>query len=864
MRTSTEISTEIEEKFGFVPPFFSPALATPAILENLWQQTLAAYIENPLPALFKEKLSGYLSRFCPVPYCLICHSCSLYALGMQAPEILAFLELAPPDQQEIDRHLERLAAQANVAQLFSELSSTLNESLLCCAIFIALQADRAEDCRRELRQLLGNENYHYLVTFIAYIKTSHEWMKAHPDVTYEADRRFQENFATLVEQEPRLADFFNTYWLRVQQELLGGAGWMQPQATNAAEADREAAMAIANVNFAQAINSASDGILLSDPNQSDNPIIYTNPAFSRITGYSATEALGRNCRFLQGEATDPNTVAQIRQAIAQRREIQTTILNYRKDGQPFWNQLRISPVCTKGGELLYFVGLQTDITEREQTEEQIREHALLFNHSQDAILVLDLENRILFWNSGATRLFGWAANEAIGHYLDELLFDELGPSLQSAQKAVNQQGEWQGELCQRTKDGRQVTVESRWSLIRQNQIPKSILIVNTDITQRKQAENQRLRTQRFEGISTVTKGLAHDLNNALAPILMAVQLLSQKLQDEQSQQLLVMLEKNAKRSASLLQQVLDFVRGIEGEKRTIDVNQLISGVEQTLKQQFPRNILIRTNLAVTDLWLITGDAEQLHQALICLCDNAQDAMPNGGILRLVADNLWIDPSNIWAHPVSKPGPYVVITVADTGLGISGENLHRIFDPFFTTKAFGQGTGLGLSTVVGIIKGHGGAVDVSSAIGKGSQFKVYLPGIPRPTPGNNSPLLSTESSLILVVEGNSDAREMSKTLLESCGYQVLTAGDGIEAIALYAHHWSEICLVVIDMAVPELDGPTVIQALHKINSQVWVVVSTDKPLPDLVSTELRINIKAVLNQPYTHDELTNTLQTIFRR
>lgn len=858
MRTSTEIAIEIEEKFGFFPPFFSPALTTPAVLENLWQQTVIAYIESPLPLLFKEKLSSYLSRFCPVPYCLICHSCSLYELGMQAQEILAFLELAPPNLQDIDSHLDRLNAEADVVRVLSQLNATLHESLLCCAIFIALHTDQAEACRRELRQLLGDENYHYLVTCIAYIKTCHEWMQAHPDVSYEADPRFQNNFRDLVEQEPRLVDFFNTYWQRVQQEQFGWPAMPEmPPANQSGET-----AAIANLNFAQAINSAVDGILLSDPNQEDNPIIYVNPAFSRITGYSATEVLGHNCRFLQGADTDPETIAQISEAIAQRREIQTTVLNYRKDGQPFWNQLRISPVCSKSGELLYFVGLQTDITEREQTEEQIREQALLLNQSQDAILVLDLENRILFWNSGAARLFGWTKQEAIGQYFDELLFDELSPSLQAAQRAMTEQSEWQGELQQRTKDGKPVTVESRWSLIQQGNTPKSILVVNTDITQRKQSENQRLRNQRLDSISTVASGLAHDLNNALAPILMAIPLLSQRLQDAQSQQLLGMLEKNAQRSASLLKQVLDFVQGIEGEKQTVDVGPLIANLEQTLKQRLPQNISIRTHLSAPDLWMITGDANQLHQALMHLCDNARDAMLNGGILRIFAENLWIDASNLQAHSVTKLGAYVLITVADTGFGVSTENLNRIFDPFFTTKAFGQGTGLGLSRAVGIIKGHGGAVDVSSVVGKGTQFKVYLPAIPRSTASTHQSDAAINSNLILVIDGKTSSCQTAQTTLEQDGYRVLTASDGIEAIALYARRWSEIRLVVLDMAVPELDGPTVIQALHKINAQVEVVAIAQEPNAQLLRSGLQSNIKGVLPPSYYPNELAQVVRSLF--
>jgi two-component system cell cycle sensor histidine kinase/response regulator CckA len=242
-----------------------------------------------------------------------------------------------------------------------------------------------------------------------------------------------------------------------------------------------------------------------------------------------------------------------------------------------------------------------------------------------------------------------------------------------------------------------------------------------------------------------------------------------------------------------------------------------------------------------------------------LCDNARDAMLNGGILRIFVENLWVDADNLQEHAIAEIGPYILITVADTGFGVSAENLNRIFDPFFTTKAFGQGTGLGLSRAVGIIKGHGGALDVSSVIDKGTQFKVYLPAIPRSIPGIPQPEASL-NRLILLIDGNPLSREMARATLVQGGYQVLTASDGIEAIALYARHWSQICLVVLDMAVPELDGPTVVQAMHKINPQVRVVATTPKALINSVSAGLKDALKAVLQQPYTPEELSNTVQT----
>ncbi len=842
MRTSQQIATEIEEKLGFFPPFFSPALQTPQVLENLCQQTLCAYIENPLPSLFKEKLSAYLSRFCPVPYCLVCHSCSLWELGMQAQEILTLLETHPPNQQEVDEHLRLLSAQTGLLRVLSGLNSVLEDSLLYCSIFIALNADETKDCRHELRCLLGAETYQYLVTFIAYVKTCHEWMEAHPEVTYETDKRVQDNFDGLVGEEPKLANFFNTYWDRVKQEQLGCSGRLQVEGLPAA--------GVTNLPFARALDSASDGIVLTDPHQPDNPIIYANPAFSKLTGYQLEEIIGRNCRFLQGSKTERQVVAQIRQAIAQHQEIQAVLLNYRKDGQPFWNELKIAPVLSDTSELLYFVGIQTDVTQREQTQEQLQERARLLDHSQDAIVVLNLENRILFWNSSATRLFGWTAHEAIGCYIDELLLEEFSPTLCEAQTSVIEEGEWQGELQHRRKDGQNVTVDSRWTLIgeRAGQ-PKSILVISTNITERKQTEFQRQRTQRFESISTVANGMAHNLNNALAPVLMSIRLLANKLMDEQSQELLATLERNTRRSAEVVHQVLSFVQGIKGEKNTLQVEQLLSHIEKIVKQALPRNILIRLDVT-SNLRTISGNRDQLQQMLMNLCKNASDAMSEGGILRIWARNIWVDETLARTNPDAKVGPYIMITVSDTGVGIATENLNRIFEPFFTTKEFGRGTGLGLSMVVGIVKGHGGFVNVYSQVGKGTQLKVYLPA---------QPPLSSNGELILLVENDAASRDMAQTSLEQAGFRVLVAYNGIEAIAQYVQYHSEVKAVLIDLSIPELDGATTIRALQRINPRLVVIAVNESILNDRFDEEIRANVKVFLNKPYTAQTLVTRLR-----
>jgi len=236
MRTTEQINTEIEEKFGFVPPFFGPAAQTPQVLENLWQQTLYAYVNNPLPTLFKEKLFAYLSRFCPVPYCLVSHCCSLYALGMQGREVLELLELSPPSQRDIDEHLLRLAAQPEVPQVLSELNSVIENSLLYCSIFIFLNRGQTNYCRQELRHLLRPVNFQHLVTLIAYVKTCHEWTESYPEVAYAADQQVQDNFSALLEEEPGLAGFFGNYIERVRNE---SQSWGEQQSAIAGQLTEE-------------------------------------------------------------------------------------------------------------------------------------------------------------------------------------------------------------------------------------------------------------------------------------------------------------------------------------------------------------------------------------------------------------------------------------------------------------------------------------------------------------------------------------------------------------------------------------------------------------------------------------------------
>lgn len=500
--------------------------------------------------------------------------------------------------------------------------------------------------------------------------------------------------------------------------------------------------------------------------------------------------------------------------------------------------------------------------ERKQTEQKIREQAALLDVATDAIFVRDFDNRILYWNKAAENLYGWKKEEALGKKTRELWQEKNLLQLQKALKILMKNGSWEGELYQITKFDKEIIVESRWTLVRFDEKSQSILVVNTDITQKKQLEAQFLRAQRLESIGTLASGIAHDLNNVLAPILMTAQLLETQLHDARSKRLLPILVTNAKRGANLVKQVLSFTRGVEGDRTILQLKHLILEIQQIAKETFPKSIEVDCQIP-RNLWTVSGDATQLHQVLMNLCVNARDAMSNGGTLTICAENLVVDENYAKMHFDAKVGSYIVVIVADTGMGIRHEILDRIFEPFFTTKELGKGTGLGLSTVIGIVKSHGGFITVCSEVGRGSQFKVYLPAQEAAETAEEKELELPQGSgeLILIIDDEASIRDITKTSLEAYNYKAIIASDGIEAIALYAEHRQEISLVLTDMVMPSMDGLTTIRTLQKINPNVKIIAISGLATSDKVNAAYEVGIKAFLSKPYTAKQLLETINTV---
>ncbi|MEH2354610.1 hybrid sensor histidine kinase/response regulator [Nostoc sp.] len=560
--------------------------------------------------------------------------------------------------------------------------------------------------------------------------------------------------------------------------------------------------------------------------------------------------------------------------VGTREEVSITI----KDTTRYYD-LTVEPLRNETQEIVGVTCASIDISERQAAlrerqaalcdrklaEEKIREQAALLDVTTDAICVRDLNNQIIFWNKGAETLYGWQATEAWGKNASELLYDEPSPEIEAALLQAISKGKWQGELTKLTKMNKEVLVASRWTLVYDEQgKPKSILTVDTDITEKKHLEAQLFRAQRLESIGTLASGIAHDLNNILTPILAGAQLLPLKFPnaDERTRHLLEILEINARRGADLVKQVLSFARGVEGKHITLQLRHIIVEIAKILKETFPKSIEISTNVP-PGLWMVSGDSTQLHQVLMNLCVNARDAMSNGGTLSISAENMLIDANYARMNLEAKEGPYIVITVSDTGVGIPKEMLDRIFEPFFTTKDVGQGTGLGLSTVLGIVKSHGGFVNVYSELESGTSFKVYLPavgGIETRSP-ENLPPQTGHGELILVVDDEAAIQEITTTSLEAHNYKILVASDGIEAIALYAQNRDKISAVLMDIMLPSLDGLTAIRTLQKINPQVRIIASSGLMSDNKLSAVAAIGVNTFLSKPYTVNELLLSLQKV---
>jgi PAS domain S-box-containing protein len=521
------------------------------------------------------------------------------------------------------------------------------------------------------------------------------------------------------------------------------------------------------------------------------------------------------------------------------------------------------------GSLGGLIGTFIDVTEFDGAMSQLRLQESALNAAANGIAITDRNGIALWANPACERLTGYRVEEIVNSSLRILKSDQQQEQSYSNLWQTIMAGQvWQGELLNRRKDGTTYHEEMTITPLKDEQgNVTNFVAIKQDISSRKQVEMQYLRAQRMEGIGLLASGIAHDLNNVLAPVLLSIELLQAMHPDADTQDILHTVEQSARRGADIVRQVLTFARGVKGERIPLQSKHLVKDIMRVAKETFPKNIEVHIRMD-TEVSNVEGDPTQIHQVLLNLAVNARDAMPDGGRLTLSAHNHSLAEAMPAVNGTIPPGDYVVLGVKDTGIGIEQENLSRLFEPFFTTKAANKGTGLGLPTALGIVKSHSGFFRVVTEPGKGAEFLVYLPVCNRDesrpaSPPHSAPRGNGET--ILVVDDELGIRSLASEILSRHGYRVLIASDGTDAMALVAQHRSKVELVLTDVMMPHMDGVALTRSLRKLAPHTRVLafsgLSGGASLASKIEELRSLGVPPVLSKPLTAPELLNAVHDL---
>ena len=537
------------------------------------------------------------------------------------------------------------------------------------------------------------------------------------------------------------------------------------------------------------------------------------------------------------------------------------------DGTDVWVDLSIVPISDPTGKVVMLIAEGHDINQQKQTETSLRasetRYRTLVATAPVGIFQTDAAGNCLFINQQGLELMGASQAEVLGRgWANSIHPDDRARVFAAWDSTVVINHQFGLEYRLMTPQGQVNWVSGNAIAIEDDGNITGYLGTLTDITEQKRLEQQFLRAQRLESLGTLASGIAHDLNNVLTPIVGAAQLLQVTLPtlDERSQRLLTMLVESSLRGSSLVKQILTFARGVDGQRTVLKLQHILVETIDIARQTFPKSIEISLDLPVEDLWMVCVDATQIHQVFMNLFLNARDALPDGGSITATATNLVIDDTTAQLNVNLRAGSYVVITVADTGVGIDSKAIDLVFDAFFTTKE--MGTGLGLSTVLSIIKAHDGYIHVDSEIGHGTCFTIYLPAVTNSEEKQlveQPELFDGKGQLVLVIDDEVSIREIIKDSLETYNYRVMLASDGVEAIALYEREWEQITVVLLDMMMPNLHTPYIIRALQRINPAVKVVAMSGTSANESIVE--RYALGAFLTKPFTTTAMLHTLANL---
>jgi len=561
--------------------------------------------------------------------------------------------------------------------------------------------------------------------------------------------------------------------------------------------------------------------------------------------------------------------ASSRRAVEQRHPYWSEKYRFlHKDGSILEVEDRGYLILDAAGVPVQFVGGLSDITDRERILAQLAQQAALLDEAQDAIVVLDMDRRVTFWNRGAERIYGWTAPEAMNRPIAALVGGDAA-ELDAAVEAVRTGGQWRGSLSQRTGAGAPLIVEANWTLVRTpGGAPRAILAIHSDVTERRALEEQLRRSQRLETIGQLTGGIAHDFNNLLTVILGNAELLLEAAgEDGRLSRLAATTRTAAERGAELTSRLLAFARRQPLDPKPVDVDRLLADMDDLLRRALGGGVEVKL-VRSAGLWPALVDAPQLESAILNLCVNARDAMPGGG--RLIIETANVDLGADYAATQAEvvPGPYVLIAVSDTGTGMPPDTVARVFDPFFTTKEAGKGTGLGLSMVYGFIKQSRGHVGIYSEPGVGTTLKLYLPRASAAVTAVEAGLAVGEpeggSGTILVVEDDELVRGHVAVQLAGLGYRVLTAASGPEALEI-VRGAEELDLLFTDIVMPGgMNGRALAEAARRLRPGLPVLFTSGYARNAIVHHGRLDAGVQLLSKPYRRQELAAKVRQVLGR
>lgn len=594
----------------------------------------------------------------------------------------------------------------------------------------------------------------------------------------------------------------------------------------------------------------------------DGYVRQVNPAWTRTLGWSDEQLLSRPLiEFVHPD--DRGETVQMERKLA----VGETILDFEnrlmcKDGFYRWISWNSYPLPEAG--LVFSVA--RDVTERKQAEETQRRFATIIEQAAEAVVITDTKGNIQYVNPAFERISGYSSEEAVGKkanitksgYHDRRFYHELRSAILAGET-------WKGRITNRRKGGAFYHVDSTISPIRN--APGEVVAyvaIQRDITEEVELQTQLSQAQKMEAIGTLAGGIAHDFNNILQVVLgyTELSLMGEGISPRMAEDLSRVYEA-AKGGAELVQRLLTFSRKTEIRPRPISLNRQVQQLQKMLSRTIPKMIEIKLVLA-EDLAAVNADPTQIDQILMNLAVNARDAMPDGGALTIETRNVQLDEDYCQVHLDVEPGPYVMLAVADTGHGMDSETIQHIFEPFFTTKGPREGTGLGLATVYGVVKQHGGHVRCYSEPMRGTTFKLYLPAL---LPEKNLPGIALRplprggTETILLVDDEEFIRDLGTRMLTRAGYNVLAAADGSEALRMYADHREEISLVILDLMMPHMGGKECLLQLRNMNPAIKVIIASGHAADAVMRETSAAGARGAVNKPYEMRQVLEVVRSV---